>query len=56
MFIGYSDTTALALALYNKTGCITYLSQSVISNFGEFEPFNELFYCVKLIFFFLIRG
>lgn len=44
IFIGYSDTTALALALYNKTGCITYLSQSVISNFGEFEPFNELNY------------
>lgn len=22
IFIGYSDTTALALALYNKTGCI----------------------------------
>ncbi|EPT8104374.1 TPA: S66 family peptidase [Streptococcus pyogenes] len=44
IFIGYSDTTALALALYKKTGCITYLSQSVISNFGEFEPFNELNY------------
>lgn len=25
IFIGYSDTTALALALYNKTGCIILL-------------------------------
>ncbi|CZA70097.1 LD-carboxypeptidase [Streptococcus suis] len=44
IFIGYSDTTAIALALYAKTNKITFMSQSLICNYGEFPPFNELSY------------
>lgn len=44
IFISYSDTTAIALALYAKTNKIAFMSQSLICNYGEFPPFNELSY------------
>ncbi|WP_107943391.1 S66 family peptidase [Metasolibacillus fluoroglycofenilyticus] len=36
--VGYSDTTAILLALYAKTGISTYYGPAVIPSFGEFEP------------------
>ncbi|MDQ0482155.1 S66 family peptidase [Guptibacillus hwajinpoensis] len=38
MFVGYSDATALLLAIYAKTGITTYYGPSLIPSFGEFEP------------------
>ncbi|MEY9971025.1 muramoyltetrapeptide carboxypeptidase [Lysinibacillus sp. RC46] len=36
--VGYSDTTAILLALYAKTGITTYYGPALIPSFGEFEP------------------
>jgi muramoyltetrapeptide carboxypeptidase len=36
--VGYSDTTAILLALYAKTGIPTYYGPALIPSFGEFEP------------------
>lgn len=36
--IGYSDTTAILLALYAKTNIPTYYGPALIPSFGEFEP------------------
>lgn len=38
LVIGYSDATAVLLALYAKTGITTYYGPSLIPSFGEFEP------------------
>lgn len=38
IFVGYSDATALLLAIYAKTGMSTYYGPSLIPSFGEFEP------------------
>lgn len=37
--IGYSDVTAILLALYAKTGISTYYGPAMVASFGEFEPF-----------------
>lgn len=37
--IGYSDTTALLLAIYAKIGLITFYGPAVASSFGELPPF-----------------
>lgn len=39
VIIGYSDTTALLLAIYAKTGLITFYGPAVASSFGELPPF-----------------
>lgn len=39
--IGYSDTTALLLAIYAKTGLTTFYGPAVASSFGEFPPFVD---------------
>lgn len=36
--VGYSDATAVLLALYAKTGIATYYGPALIPSFGEFEP------------------
>lgn len=36
--VGYSDATAIILALYAKTGISTYYGPALIPSFGEFEP------------------
>ncbi len=41
IIIGYSDTTALLLGIYAKTGLITFYGPALASSFGEFPPFVE---------------
>lgn len=36
--VGYSDATAILLALYAKTGISTFYGPALIPSFGEFEP------------------
>lgn len=38
MIIGYSDATAILLALYAKTGISTFYGPALVPSFGEFEP------------------
>ena len=40
--VGYSDATALLLALYAKTGVTTYYGPALAASFGEFPPFVDL--------------
>lgn len=39
IIIGYSDVTAILLAIYAKTGINTYYGPALVASFGEFEPF-----------------
>ena len=41
MIIGYSDTTALLLAIYAKTGLITFYGPALASSFGELPLFVD---------------
>lgn len=41
VIIGYSDVTALLLAVYAKTGLITFYGPTAASSFGEFPPFVD---------------
>lgn len=38
MVVGYSDTTAILLALFAKTNIPTFYGPALIPSFGEFEP------------------
>lgn len=40
--IGYSDTTALLLGIYAKTGLVTFYGPALASSFGEFPPFVDM--------------
>lgn len=40
--IGYSDTTALLLGIYAKTGLVTFYGLALASSFGEFPPFVDM--------------
>lgn len=40
--IGYSDTTALLLGIYAKTGLVTFYGPALASSFGEFSPFVDM--------------
>lgn len=42
IIIGYSDTTALLLAVYAKTGLVTFYGPALASSFGEFPPFVDV--------------
>ncbi|WP_461811754.1 S66 family peptidase [Faecalimonas sp.] len=44
MIVGYSDTTALLLAIYAKTGLITFYGPALAASFGEFPPFVDMTY------------
>lgn len=41
IIIGYSDVTALLLAIYNKIGLTTYYGPAAVASFGEYPPFVE---------------
>lgn len=41
IIIGYSDVTAILLAVYARTGLTTYYGPAVIASFGEFPPFVD---------------
>lgn len=41
IIIGYSDTTALLLAIYAKTGLTTFYGPAAASSFGELPPFVD---------------
>lgn len=42
--IGYSDATAVLLALYAKTGIPTFYGPALVPSFGEFGPFVDYTY------------
>lgn len=42
--IGYSDVTAILLALYAKTGITTYYGPAAVASFGEYPPFVDTTY------------
>lgn len=44
IIIGYSDTTALLLAVYAKTGLVPFYGPALASSFGEFPPFVDITY------------
>lgn len=39
--VGYSDVTAILLAIYAKTGITTYYGPALVASFGEFPPFVD---------------
>ncbi|MGL5989429.1 S66 family peptidase [Cetobacterium sp.] len=41
IFIGYSDVTAILLAIYAKTGIVTFYGPALVASFGEFSPLVE---------------
>lgn len=44
IIIGYSDVTAILLAIYAKTGIQTFYGPALVPSFGEFEPFVNYTY------------
>ncbi|MBQ0126245.1 MAG: LD-carboxypeptidase, partial [Clostridiales bacterium] len=44
VIVGYSDTTALLLAVYAKTGVPVFYGPALASSFGEFPPFVDMTY------------
>ena len=44
ILIGYSDVTAILLAVHAKTGLITFYGPALVASFGEFEPFVGMTY------------
>jgi len=42
--VGYSDTTALLLAIYEKTKIETYYGPAFVASFGELPPYVEMTY------------
>lgn len=47
VFCGFSDITAVNLALYAKTGLVTFNGPTVLPSFGEFhgiDPFTLEFF------------
>ena len=42
VIIGYSDTTALLLGIYAKTGIVTFYGPALASSFGEFPTFVDM--------------
>lgn len=44
LVVGYSDATAVLLALYAKTGITTYYGPALVPSFGEFEPLVDITY------------
>lgn len=44
VFIGYSDVTAILLAIYQQTGLTTFYGPALTASFGELPPFVDLTY------------
>ena len=42
--VGYSDTTALLLAIYAKTGLVTFYGPALAASFGELPPLVDVTY------------
>lgn len=42
--VGYSDVTAILLAIYSQTGINTYYGPAVVASFGELPPFVDYTY------------
>ena len=42
IIIGFSDTTALLLGIYAKTGLVTFYGPSLAASFGELAPFSDM--------------
>ncbi|MCO7125718.1 LD-carboxypeptidase [Sporolactobacillus shoreicorticis] len=42
--IGYSDMTAILLAVYTQTGCPVFYGPALVPSFGEFPPFVDQTY------------
>lgn len=41
IMIGYSDASAILLAIYAQTGVPTFYGPALVPSFGEFEPYNN---------------
>lgn len=41
IIVGYSDTTALLLGIYAKTGLVTFYGPALAASFGEFPPLAD---------------
>jgi muramoyltetrapeptide carboxypeptidase len=44
IIIGYSDVTAILLAIYAQTGITTYYGPALVASFGELLPFVDYTY------------
>lgn len=44
IIIGYSDITAILLAIYSQTGISIYYGPALVASFGEFTPFVDYTY------------
>ncbi|MGK0467257.1 S66 family peptidase [Clostridium sp.] len=44
IIIGYSDVTAILLAIYAQTGISTYYGPALVASFGELPPFVDFTY------------
>ncbi len=44
IIIGYSDITAILLAIYAKTGITTYYGPAIVASFGEYPPLVDKTY------------
>lgn len=44
IIIGYSDVTAILLAIYARTGINTFYGPALVASFGEFPPFVDYTY------------
>lgn len=44
VIVGYSDVTAILLAIYAQTGISTYYGPALVASFGEFSPFVDYTY------------
>lgn len=44
IIIGYSDVTAILLAIYAQTGITTYYGPALVASFGELPPFVDYTY------------
>jgi muramoyltetrapeptide carboxypeptidase len=44
IIIGYSDVTAILLAIYAQTGISTYYGPALVASFGELPPFVDYTY------------
>ncbi|WP_100065355.1 S66 family peptidase [Miniphocaeibacter massiliensis] len=44
IIVGYSDVTAILLAIYAKTGINTFYGPALVASFGELSPFVDLTY------------
>lgn len=44
IMVGYSDVTAILLAIYAQTGMSTYYGPALVASFGELTPFVDLTY------------